>query len=390
MNGFNETLGNSTDFRIIWETILSRMGSSIILDTLYLYFITTLSFLSFILNGLSFAILLKLNEKQAIYKYYKVYTFFGAIISLILVLSFYSRCPRYFNFTFSFTASLFRCQLSGLGYGLGTFITLINISIMAERVSYFKPKFASYFKNRAYRVSFICFISGFLVNLPTIFMAEARSTSYYLMAFSSIEKANEFVYCPKSSLSNTVHGRIIILVSAIIKNIVFLITEIILTMISLYYLKKFFKKKKKLVNNNIVDKSLELSHNHKSSQKVIASHEIQLSRISMSENKNEHLITNNSKIEHPNSKSRQKGTSLGNQSNRRITRMSLIFASLSIFTNFSSLLTSITFIMNSDSFLYQHVLFINISIALVKLCSNFFIFYFYNNNFKSFFSIIKI
>lgn len=85
---------NSTNEDQINEPFLIS-GSYLPIDSIYLFFISPLSFIGLILNMLSFYVIVKINIKNImIYKYLKVYCINSGVICLISSLSFYVYSPR--------------------------------------------------------------------------------------------------------------------------------------------------------------------------------------------------------------------------------------------------------------------------------------------------------
>jgi hypothetical protein len=84
------------------ESFYIRIGSTWILDSIYLYVISPLSFMAIILNALSLFIINKIKIKNAtinFYEYLKVDLINGIILCLIGTCSFIGYSPRYFKYT---------------------------------------------------------------------------------------------------------------------------------------------------------------------------------------------------------------------------------------------------------------------------------------------------
>jgi hypothetical protein len=130
-----------------------QLGSTWLLDNLYLYFITFIGFLGFFLNILSLVTLIGIRKKQAVYIYFQMFTLNGVLFCGVLMSNFYTRTPRIFDFALTYGAGVYRCKFSNSAYTIGFFGRLINSSILLERISIFKPKL-SIFSRRP----FFCFI----------------------------------------------------------------------------------------------------------------------------------------------------------------------------------------------------------------------------------------
>jgi hypothetical protein len=370
-----------------WEILMIQIGSIWILDTLYLYLITPLGLIGLILNLISLFVICRINENQPAYKYFKVYILNGIVVCTILSLAFYTRSPRYFGFALSYGSGIFRCKIMSGSYTMGLFGSFINICILFERLSNFKPKLEKYFKRSPYFVSLICLIVSFLVNLPNFLVYEARKEKDFQDALNNSEYLNNFVYCHRVFFFvDTLIGKIIMLLSTSFKDFIFLVLETTLTFMSLYYLKKFFSKKKAILNLN-PSKSTSINTTAPNSNKGVFYIETAPSNLSEGSSSALKSAKSNEAIDRP--KKRKTGQledklTFHRRSNRRLQVMSLCFAALSILSNVSSLSTLLLFVIFNNGLLFHIFTFINILTGLLKYASNFFLFYFFNKNFRSF------
>jgi len=235
-------------------------------------------------------------------------------------------------------------------------MSLIDICIQFERISLFKPWLEKYFKKKPYLVSFICFLFGVLALIPLYLSADMRDESDFKNALLDYEKLRSFVYCKPNVFTAAFYGRILIILSTIIRDILFLIIEIISTFISLYYLKLFFKKKKKIMNKSVPTSINSIT---KMSNRIMSS-------------SNDGSINRNNTI-HVCQKRNSNKTSSSIKSSRKITIMSLAVATVSLVCKISSLAFSISFIFNNQ-FSHNYIVLLNVLAALLKAISSFFIF----------------
>jgi len=358
---------NNTDY--IKEILLIQLGSTWFLDSLYLYAITLLGLFGFILNIISLGILFKIKEKQATYKYFKVYTLNGIIICSFLMINFYTRTPRYFDFALSYGAGIYRCKILYGTYTLAFWGNLISISILLERISNFKLKLEKYFKNRAYTIILIALIASVLIHIPTYFLYEIRNETEFKKAFENITLAKSFPYCARANFSETVYGKVVLFLITFIRDFVLLGVEIFLTIVSLIYLKKFFKKKQVILS---LSQSLQGTMSHIPSE---------------GSSSNQKYSRNSKTNEHPSKKSNSKKIDSiisSKRSNRKLTIMSMCFASLSIISNIASLVNSLVFIAISNGILFHQTTLFNVFSVIMKYFMNFFLFFWFNTNFRKF------
>jgi hypothetical protein len=340
----------------LWEMLMFQIGSTWTLDSLYIYLNTSIGLLGAILNSLSLFVLFRIKENQAFYKYMKLYTFNGICVCLLVFAYSFSRSPRYLSFGFSLGSSIIRCYLSNSIFFMVQFANSINICVLLERISNFVPKLVNYFKNKVYKVSFNFLLISIALNMPSYFVYEMRSEADFKEALNNSKKLLIFTFCKRSSFAISIYGRVFVFFLAFIKDFLYLIIEIILTLLSLVYLRKFFKKKHFLL--------------HQSFQISLMSQKMQ-------------VILND--YDQPN-----KTLKSINKSNKAITNMSLVLTSLSIMANISSLIGVIIFILFSNGILYHDFTFLLIFTAAFKHVSNFFILFFFNKNFRKFFHKLKI
>ena len=177
----NSTNGSS-NMLYLSEYFLFRMGSTWVLDSLYLYLIPLFGIFSLLLNLFNLFVLFKIDKNQVIYKYFKIYTINGLVVCSILLFSFYPRAFRYFGLASSgLIPSIYRCKIANFCYSLSLFSSCINISILIERISYFQTKydrFLKIFSQRPYSVSLFCLIFSFCINIPLLFVFQIHRVRF--------------------------------------------------------------------------------------------------------------------------------------------------------------------------------------------------------------------
>jgi hypothetical protein len=242
----------------------------------------------------------------------------------------------------------------------------INVCILFERISNFNPRLEKYFKEKPYFLAAISLTISVLLNLPGFFVYEMRQESDFQEALKSSERLQSFPFCKRTAFTFSIYGRVFVILLAFIKDFLYLFFEIILTLISLIYLRKFFLKKQMILSSKIsaIKSSNQISSNpaHSSSSDPV------LKKVT--------------KI--PESTANLNQTSLFTKTNRIISIMSLVVALLSIISNISSFATSVTFILTVNSILFHHFSFIVCFTAIFRYFSNFFILLFFNKNFNDF------
>jgi hypothetical protein len=146
------------------------------IDSIYSFFVSTISFIGFILNTYCFfALLPKLKIKQTnIYKYLRVYSFNSSLICFInAIIFFFSFSSKYlFEHAFEYLTRFYQCKyfcvcLYIFGNFLDIFISLDRLSIYLNR------KLDKLNQIKPYRKCIFLFIISILTNLPILLSVTA-------------------------------------------------------------------------------------------------------------------------------------------------------------------------------------------------------------------------
>ena len=135
---------NSTNYSFseTKEIFYLKIGSTWILDSLYVYLNTTMALVAFILNLISLFTFRKIDFKNKnLKRYLMVYSVCLLIPCFFLTFLFLSRAPRYFSFSFTLLATVNRCKLSyWISPTFSYMVRFLDCFILTERISYFVPK----------------------------------------------------------------------------------------------------------------------------------------------------------------------------------------------------------------------------------------------------------
>ncbi len=369
----NISLNESVD---LWDMLMFQIGSTWVLDSLYIYLNTSIGLLGAILNILSLFVLFRINENQAFYTYMKILTTNGIIVCIILFSYSFSRSPRYLSFAFSLGPSLIRCYITTSFTVLVQFGNSMNIFILFERIAYFKPRLKRIFKENVFMLSFIAFLASILVNLPAFFLNETRNQSEFEMALTDYKKVQVTDFCRRSSFSKTLYGSILLLMSSFIKDFLFLLVEIILTLISVYYIKEFFKKKTVIstISNSSITKTV-------TSQAV---------SIQSNDNLLNSSIISNFKVLSKEHKLNKSYLAKHRKRNKIVSIMSLFLETFSIASNLASILTALALLIFNNRIMYHQLVFICLFLVIFKYFANFFILFLFNKKFRQYLLQLKI
>jgi hypothetical protein len=353
----------------LWEALLVQIGSTWTLDSLYLFLNTTLGLFGVVLNAFSLFVLFRINENQAFYKYLKLLTINGMFVCLLLLVYSFSRAPRYLGNTFGLIPGLIQCYLANSISFMVQFGNFMNIFILFERISYFKTRLQRVFKQKVNLLATVAFVTSVLLCLPAFFINEMRDRSEFEEALRSQEKIKTIRYCKRSSFSRTVYGNIIVLLTSFIKDFLFLLFEIALTAVSVYYLKEFFKQKKVVVTilDSGIKNSAIKSDINKTSESLSASHG-----------------SSNGKVISTDRKKNKSSLAMSRKANKIISIMSLCLAVLSLISNLTSFFIAIVVVFYESGIIFFNMVFTYTFLVILKYFANFFILCLFNRKFRRF------
>ncbi len=236
---------------IIKEIFLSKMGSSLERDIIFLFVLTPMGIIGTILMSISFIIFMHKDfRKIALFQYLQVYTFSSLVQAATLIFMFY-KAPRYlFDISISMSARIYTSKmLSAYVIALLFFYNdIILILLNLERISHFAENGAKNFKKvNPYLACFILLIICELINLPTFFVYEPSTDQDIQTALSSYKNVLAFkgIYY-KTSFGESSLGRALVIFGYVVKGLITLLIDLGSTMASAYYMREFFNKKQRI------------------------------------------------------------------------------------------------------------------------------------------------
>ena len=139
------------------EQFLRRIGSSIELDSTYLFLISPIAVIGFLLNIISLVGLFKIRVRGTVlYNYLRIYTINSVILNIIAVGSICTYAPRYFDGSITYFSRVYRCII--FNYVSTTFYffgNVMDILIVLERIAIFNKKVKKYIDKC---VTYVCLI----------------------------------------------------------------------------------------------------------------------------------------------------------------------------------------------------------------------------------------
>jgi hypothetical protein len=229
------------------EIFLSKIGSTLLYDSLYLFLIVPMSVIGTILNIISLIIFFRKNMRNlSFYKYYQIYAINSLILSFTLSLNFLHSPRFFFDLSISRAARIFKCLIE-LSYVLPLalfYSNAMNILLNIERATCFTTKF-KYFKNTSpYLICFWLLLICTIVNMPAYFLIRPASDKEINDALTNLTGSFKSLCLRNNNiLKDTIFGIVITLFGIIIKGLFTLIIDIASNFISIYYFKKYLQKK---------------------------------------------------------------------------------------------------------------------------------------------------
>jgi hypothetical protein len=347
-----------------YELFYLSIGSTLTLDGLHLYVILPLGLLCFGLNFLSFLAYLKINFRKIMLKhYFIVYSFCGSIISILTIICVFSRIPRYSNISFYFIFNIYRCKLFSFTTNIYLLTIILDCILLLERISYFNEKYLNYInKTNPYLISFILLIVSTLFNTTSLVVYELRNESDFYMAMIEVDKS--FTYCIRNDILKTSYFKIMSLVVFLIRDVLTLLIEIILSIYAISSFNKYLKKTyiiKFAIENDTI-----ITNNQTSTYQAKTQTNEGTISLSIKQKNNNNLIHRFSIL------------------NAKLTKMTIYLSICSIISHFGIILTYISFGSDDNSIWAHYMAFLNVISIQIKIFSNFFFFFYFNSSFRKF------
>ena len=279
---------------------------------------------------------------------------------LFLTFNLLSRAPRYFNFSFNYLIIISRCKfLYWIGPNFSYMVRLMDCLILLERISYFAPNLKIIFSKNAYAVCFFTYLFAFLMNTPYLFHLNLRDQSEFNASITNITILNTFTYCKREIFFSTKIGKIIVYLNIFFLYAFTLLIEVSLTIWLIYSFKKHIKEKFDLLSG---PRKISLII-HTS---IFKSNQIQMVK----------LDQNDVKINRSFKKLRRFSS--------RLTKISIYLSLCSILICITGTICGIVFIDDNNSITGHYISLLITIMSYFKYISNFFIFYYLNDQFKSY------
>ena len=214
-------------------------------DIMCLFINLPISFIGFILNILSYAILSKKAfEKVVIYSYMRMYTLNSIIINLVSIFLFTANSNYYFEFSY---ASAIPSYFLSYAYIpiiniCMFFAILIEIVITIERISNLKLRFRSITRQKPKHFGIIFLLASLVINVQYFFNQEPTFVDLKLNS-TAIFRIN---YIQSTAFSLSLTGIILNFCTYFIRDVILLVLQCFLSIYSMYLIKNYFKNKRNI------------------------------------------------------------------------------------------------------------------------------------------------
>ena len=309
-------------------------ASTFDMDVVYVLVLIPLSALSFILNSFTFRVLLSEQFNLSfIYSYFRLYVFNSLIISLLLTTTFVSNSYRYFEFTNTYASITYGIYVfTPILTVLYFYSSLLEIIIIIERTEKFLPPRFRYLKRLDFNTTcFGLFAFSLALNSPTFINWYTASESVQL-ADGTIK---EIFYWGATEFSLSAYGKVLTFEVYFVSDFIFLFIKINLNILSVYKIREYLAK-------------------------IHSCSPIEMNASSSSVSKKLYIT----------------------QTDRSLTKMVILVTVLSILENIFFAIANGYYLFEIGVASGYLVLFSYVAMGL-KHGSNFFVFYFFNNFFKS-------
>lgn len=326
---------------------LDLLGLSFSIEALTVYSLLPLCLISVVLNSISFWIL---NKKEfmlgTFFSYLRIYVLNSSVFSLILITAPLFSSKRILKFSNSYTTSFYGCYIfSILMATLYLFSSLLEILIVVERMTYFLPnRFKKIDKMGVKKFCFVLLVLSFLVNSPMFFVTYPKLV--YLIKLDQ-DTTYPLFYWDLTHFSFTIEGSVILSLMGFVRDVLTLVVKIVFNGISAHLVRNYIKRLKK--------------------EKLEFALKISTSKLHIKRQKSIHINQEAPYI---------------SKTDRKHTLIAIIMSVFSFLEHFFYISSYIFFLFQNNS-LISLFFYLNLISLAIKHSTNIFIFYKFNNLFRT-------
>ena len=250
---------NTSEFKFYFskDFWLTNFGSTWLIDSIYLFAIAPIGLFGFILNLLSFYVLMdkKFNNIK-VYTFFRAVTINSAILNLFSASLFTNTSFRYLEFTNSYAATVYGClvnyPISNVCYIFGS---TLDIVISIERCSIFLARLKALLNHPPKVACLVLFLISVLVGGPFFFI----DTPNYFDVQLDARTNYRIWYWDLSMFGKSLAGKVLVFAGYFIRDVLFFVVELVFNVVSIVLFKKYFKNKVKFLSSKIAKNESSLS-----------------------------------------------------------------------------------------------------------------------------------
>ena len=258
-NQFNmtDTFDDDTNNELSQLFYLS-IGSTWTFDSVYLFFVSPMAFISFILNLFCIYVVnkikLKSNNHKNLYTYFKINLINSSVLSFIVIFSFISYSPRYFQFALSYLARIYRCHIANsVATTLYFYSNIFDLIITFERLSIFMHRLDFFKRKSPFKISMLTLFVCTLVNSPIFFWNYVKTDEEFYQGAFDLVNIDYFTYCGRTNFVESHLGSILSMVTLFLRDITTLLIEISINVFTIIYYYKYVSKRINLNTFNMAN-----------------------------------------------------------------------------------------------------------------------------------------
>lgn len=306
-------------------------------ETLYVFLVTPIAIAGVISNIYNYFVLNKIIIKTTkVYDYLKFYSIVSIIMSHSYAVMFLTKTPSYIGFFPHYALRFQRCILV-INFCSTIYIisNLLDVFIAFERLSIFILKLKPLTQISAMKLCFYLTIIAIIINIPIYLTVTNSNDEDYLKQFFNLTNQSTIAICGTTKFYHTNLYKILIFIQILFRDVITLIIELFTMILCIYYFRKFSVKFKRHVKRDGTENYHDYSRSNKKEEKL-----------------------------------------------KQIFLMVTILSITSFFSHLCVCLAMFSFIIKGLSDELSFTQFITDLVLSIKYALNFFIFYFFNNNFK--------
>ena len=235
------------------EILFEQIGSTWLLDTIYIFIITPIGFIGLALNLITLYVLYCIKQNRTkLYEYLKLYTFISLLICFICSFTFMSFSARYYsNFT-NYVSRFYRSfVITSLLSTFSFIIYLADILLALDRLSIFIERFKAIRKIRTIYLILIMILTSLIMNLSIYFSYYVKSDDEF---YDGLERdLRKFYFTGRTPFFYSHLNYVFTIIEIIVRDVIVLFLEIFTSLMSIHYYKIYESKSKTILNSNVIE-----------------------------------------------------------------------------------------------------------------------------------------